>query len=94
MRADRVEFSWDKDESSWLIRIVAGEEVIQRHFALPESSNEQALRQAVEKTVVARTVSLSTWWRAVSGNGSITKAEPKCPTEWNRSPSTRTPISR
>ena len=51
MRADRVEFSWDKSESSWLIRIVAGEEVIQRHCALPEGSDEQALRQAIEKTV-------------------------------------------
>jgi hypothetical protein len=51
MRADRVEFSWDKHESSWLIRIVAGEEVIPRHFALPESSDEQTLRTAVAKTV-------------------------------------------
>jgi hypothetical protein len=51
VRADRVEFSWDKHESSWLIRIVAGEEVIQRHFALPESSDEQTLRTAVAKTV-------------------------------------------
>lgn len=52
MRADRVEFSWDKKESSWLVRIVAGEEVIQRHCALPESSDEQTLRTAVAKTVV------------------------------------------
>jgi hypothetical protein len=51
MRADRVEFSWDKKESSWLVRIVAGEEVIQRHCALPESSDEQTLRTAVAKTV-------------------------------------------
>jgi len=51
MRADRVEFSWDKQESSWLIRIVAGEEVIQRHFVLPESSDEQTLRTVVAKTV-------------------------------------------
>ena len=51
MRADRVEFSWDKNESSWLVRIVAGEEVIQRRCALPESSDEQTLRRAIEKTV-------------------------------------------
>jgi len=51
MRADRVEFSWDKNESNWLIRIISGEEVIRRHCALPESSDEQALRRAVEKTV-------------------------------------------
>jgi hypothetical protein len=51
MRADRVEFSWDKNESAWLIRILAGEEVIQRRCALPESSDEQTLRRAIEKTV-------------------------------------------
>ena len=51
MRADRVEFSWDKDKASWLVRIVAGEEVIQRHCTLPESSDEQTLRTAVAKTV-------------------------------------------
>jgi hypothetical protein len=51
MRADRVEFSWDKNESSWLIRIVAGEEVIQRRCALPENSDERTLRAAIEKTV-------------------------------------------
>ena len=51
MRADRVEFSWDKNESSWLVRIVAGEEVIQRRCGLPESSDEQTLRRAIEKTV-------------------------------------------
>ena len=51
MRADRVEFSWDKSKSSWLVRIIAGEEVIQRHCELPESSDEQTLRTAVAKTV-------------------------------------------
>ena len=51
MRADRVEFSWDKNEASWLIRIVAGEEVIQRHCELPEKVDEETLRQAIEKTV-------------------------------------------
>jgi hypothetical protein len=51
MRADRVEFSWDHGKSSWLVRIVAGEEVIQRHCALPENSDEQTLRTAVAKTV-------------------------------------------
>jgi hypothetical protein len=51
MRADRVEFSWDKNTSSWLIKIVAGEEVIHRHCALPQDSDSTTLRLAVEKTV-------------------------------------------
>lgn len=51
MRADRVEFSWDENKSSWLIRIQTGEEVIQRHSALPKSVDEAALRIAVEKVV-------------------------------------------
>jgi hypothetical protein len=52
MRADRVEFSWDENKSSWLIRIQAGEEVIQRHCALPKSADEATLRTAVAKAVV------------------------------------------
>ena len=51
MRADRVEFSWDENESSWLIRIEVGEEVIQRHCALPKSADEPTLRTAVQKAV-------------------------------------------
>jgi hypothetical protein len=51
MRADRVEFSWDKNKSNWVIRIVAGEEVIQRHCELPENSDPQSLQTAIEKTV-------------------------------------------
>ena len=51
MRADRVEFSWDKRKSSWLIKIVAGGEVIHRHCRIPESSDEQTLRTAVAKAV-------------------------------------------
>ena len=51
MRADRVELSWDESKSSWLIRIQTGEEVIQRHCALPKSANEAKLRIAVEKAV-------------------------------------------
>jgi hypothetical protein len=50
MRADRVEFSWDEREASWLIRIIVGEEVIQRHCALPENADERTLRSAVDKT--------------------------------------------
>ena len=49
MRADRVEFSWDENKSNWLIRIQAGEEVIQRHSALPKSVDEPTLRTTVEK---------------------------------------------
>jgi len=51
MRADRVEFSWDESKSKWLVRIEAGEEVIQRHCALPRSADEQTVRKAIEKTV-------------------------------------------
>jgi hypothetical protein len=51
MRADRVEFSWDENKSNWLIRIQAGEEVIQRHCALPKSADERTLRSAIEKAV-------------------------------------------
>ena len=51
MRADRVELSWDENKSSWLIRIQAGEEVIQRHCALPKRADEATLRTAVGRTV-------------------------------------------
>jgi hypothetical protein len=51
MRADRVEFSWDEGKSSWLLRIESGEEVIQRHCALPKNADEQTLRTAIAKAV-------------------------------------------
>ena len=51
MRADRVEFYWDDSKSKWLVRIVTGEEVIQRHCTLPESVDDQTLRTAIQKTV-------------------------------------------
>jgi len=51
MRADRVEFSWDENKRSWMIRIQAGEEVIQRHCDLPRSADEATLRIAVGKAV-------------------------------------------
>jgi hypothetical protein len=51
MHADRVEFSWDEEKSSWLIRIQSGEEVIQRHCSLPRSADERTLHTAIEKTV-------------------------------------------
>ncbi len=51
MRADRVEVSWDKSKSSWLVRIEVGEEVIRRHCKLPQNADEQALRQAAQKTL-------------------------------------------
>jgi hypothetical protein len=51
MRADRVELSWDASKSNWLLRIEAGEEVIRRHCALPQSADEQTLRTAIEKAV-------------------------------------------
>jgi len=51
MHADRVEFSWDENKSSWLIRIQAGEEVIQRHCTLSRSADERTLHAAIEKAV-------------------------------------------
>ncbi|HEV2421933.1 MAG TPA: hypothetical protein VGS59_09525 [Candidatus Acidoferrales bacterium] len=51
MRADRVEISWDNEESKWLIRIEAGEEVVRRRCDLPRSADEAALRAAAQKTI-------------------------------------------
>jgi hypothetical protein len=50
MRADRVEVSWDNNESKWLVRIASGEEVIRRHCDLPKDADEQTLRSAAQKT--------------------------------------------
>ena len=46
-----VELSWDASRSNWLLRIKAGEEVIRRQCALPQSADEQTLRTAIEKAV-------------------------------------------
>jgi hypothetical protein len=51
MRADRVEVTWDEGKSSWLVRIVSGEEVIRRHCKISKASDEQKLRSAVLETV-------------------------------------------
>ena len=51
MRADRVEVTWDKGRSNWLVRIAIGEEVIRRHCKIPKDSDEHTLRSAVLKTV-------------------------------------------
>ena len=51
MRADRVEVSWDANNSKWLIRIETGEEVLRRHCDLPRNADEPALRSAAETTV-------------------------------------------
>jgi hypothetical protein len=51
MRADRVEVSWDKDKSDWLIRIQSGEEVIRRHCKAPKDADEKTLRAKAEETV-------------------------------------------
>jgi hypothetical protein len=51
MRADRVEVSWDADKSTWLVRIVSGEEVIRRHCSLPKDADPQALRSAATQTL-------------------------------------------
>jgi hypothetical protein len=51
MRADRVEVTWDKSKSNWLVRITSGEEVIRRHCKIPKDSDEQTLRSMVQKTL-------------------------------------------
>lgn len=51
MQADRVDVSWDKDKSKWLVRIQSGEEVIRRHCDLPKTADEGAVRTAALKTV-------------------------------------------
>lgn len=51
MNADRVEMSWDTQESQWLVRIVSGEEVVRRHVKLSSDADEQSLRAAAQKTV-------------------------------------------
>ena len=51
MVADRVEVSWDQTKADWLVRIVAGEEVIRRHCKAPKDADEQTLRTVVKKTV-------------------------------------------
>lgn len=52
MRADAVEVIWDQGNASWLIRIVNGGEVIRRHAKLAKNADQQALRSAVQKTLV------------------------------------------
>ena len=51
MRADRTEVFWDADKSKWQVRIAVGEEVIRRYCDLPRNADEQALRQAAQKTL-------------------------------------------
>ena len=51
MRADRVEVSWDGEKSSWLVRIVTGEEAIRRHCQAPKNAGEQTLRAVAKKTL-------------------------------------------
>ena len=51
MQADRVELSWDAGKSSWLVRIVSGEEVIRRHCSLAKNADPEALRAAAQQTL-------------------------------------------
>ncbi len=51
MRADRVEVTWDKSKSDWLVRITSGEEVIRRHCKIPKDSDDQRLRSMVQKAL-------------------------------------------
>jgi hypothetical protein len=51
MRADRVEVSWDAEQSKWLIRVESGEEVIRRHYDAPKTADEEALFAAAQQTL-------------------------------------------
>jgi hypothetical protein len=51
MRADQVEVLWDANKSKWVVRIVAGDEVIRRPCDAKKDVDEQALRTAAQKTV-------------------------------------------
>jgi hypothetical protein len=51
MRADRVEMSWDDSKSTWLVRIVVGEEVVRRHCDAPKGADDAGLRTAAMKTL-------------------------------------------
>jgi hypothetical protein len=52
MKPDRVDVSWDAASSKWLVRIEIGEEVVRRQCKLPKDADDQALRAAVQQTVV------------------------------------------
>lgn len=51
MRADRVEVSWDAEQSKWLVRVENGEEVIRRHYDAPKTADEEALFAAARRTL-------------------------------------------
>jgi hypothetical protein len=51
MRADAVEVSWDADDSNWVVRIEAGEQVIRRHQQLPRNADEDTLLLAAQQTL-------------------------------------------
>ena len=51
MRADRVEVTWDKSKSNWLVRITNGGEVIRRYCKIPKDADEQTLRSTAQKTL-------------------------------------------
>jgi hypothetical protein len=51
MRVDRVEVTWDKSKSSWLLRITNGEEVIRRYCKVAKDADEQTLRSLVQKAL-------------------------------------------
>lgn len=51
MRVDRVEVTWDKGKSNWLLRIINGEEVIRRYCKVAKDADEQTLRSMVQKAL-------------------------------------------
>lgn len=51
MRADRAEVSWDTKKSKWLVRIEVGGDVIRRTCDLPQTTSENDLRAAAQKTL-------------------------------------------
>jgi hypothetical protein len=48
MIPDKVELVWDEGKRKWLVRIVAGTEVIRRHCNHARNADEQQLRAADE----------------------------------------------
>ena len=51
MRADQVEVLWDGNKSKWVVRIVAGDEVIRRPCDMKKDADDSALRAVAEKTL-------------------------------------------
>jgi hypothetical protein len=51
MQADSVEVLWDDEKRKWVVRIQAGDEVINRHSDAPKNADELALRSAAQNVM-------------------------------------------